>query len=335
MIHRTKMDNHYFQSLFEHSPTSIQIYGIDGYLKTYNKAFETLFNVDASAFIGVYNVFEDPQLVKSGIIQLVKYVAEGEIVENLVSLYDATRMNGRERWIRTSMFPIKDENQNVIDFVIMHEDVTDIKNHELYLEKIITERTMELERTNRELEQMSKVDALTSLFNRRAFDAFFENEYQQAVQTGTSLSLILIDIDYFKNYNDCYGHQEGDNCLQKVAYAIKENVHRNADVTARYGGDEFAVILPRTTTDDALIIAERIRKGVEISTIPNVASPLGHITLSLGVKTFDHKVDTTSEIFFSETDQALYRAKNTGKNKSAVCQCVTFTDPSPNSQEAT
>ena len=319
MIHKTKMDNQYFQSLFEHSPTSIQLYGIDGYLKNCNKAFETLFNLNGSDLIGVHNLFEDPQIIESGIIHLVKGVVAGEIVERLVSKYDATCMNGRERWLRTSMFPIKDESQNIIDFVIMHEDITDIKNYELFLEKIIADRTMELERINRELEQLSKVDVLTTLFNRRVFNIAFENEFQQAVQTGTALSLILIDIDYFKNFNDSYGHQEGDSCLQKVAAAIKDNVHRNADIAARYGGDEFAVILPRTAADEALIIAERIRKSVVKANISNASSPHGYVTLSLGVKTFDPNVDITSALFFSEADHALYHAKNTGKNKSAVC----------------
>lgn len=318
MGQKAKIDDRYFKSVFEHSPTSIQIYGVDGYLKSYNDAFEALFNTDASPFVGVYNIFEDPQLIDSGIINLVKRVVEGETIENLVSRYDASRMNGRERWLRTFMFPVKDQSQKVIDFVIMHEDVTDLKNHELYLEKIISERTMELERVNRELEQLSKVDVLTTLFNRRAFNAAFENEYLQTLQTGNPLSLILIDIDYFKSYNDFYGHQGGDSCIQKVASVIKESAQRNADVAARYGGDEFAVILPRTDTAEALIIAERIRKGVEAVNIPNQSSPLGHVTLSLGVKTFNPSVDSTLEIFFNETDLALYRAKNTGKNKSVL-----------------
>jgi len=315
---KAKIDDRYFKSVFEHSPTSIQIYGVDGYLKSYNDAFEALFNTDASPFVGVYNIFEDPQLIDSGIINLVKRVVEGETIENLVSRYDASRMNGRERWLRTFMFPVKDQNQKVIDFVIMHEDVTDLKNHELYLEKIISERTMELERVNKELEQLSKIDVLTTLFNRRAFDTVFEAEYQQSIITGNPLSLILSDVDYFKTYNDCYGHQSGDVCLQKVAAVIKENAQRSADLASRYGGDEFAVILPRTDTAEALIIAERIRKGVEAVNIPNQSSPLGHVTLSLGVKTFNPSVDTTLEIFFNETDLALYRAKNTGKNKSVL-----------------
>ena len=318
MGQKAKIDDRYFKSVFEHSPTSIQIYGVDGYLKSYNDAFETLFNVDASPYVGVYNIFEDPQLIESGIDTLVKRVVEGEATENLISRYDASRMNGRERWLRTFMFPVKDQSQKVIDFVIMHEDVTDLKNHELYLEKIISERTMELERVNRELEQLSKIDVLTTLFNRRAFNVAFETEYQQTLQTGNPLSLILIDVDYFKSYNDCYGHQGGDACLQKVASVIKENVKRSADLAARYGGDEFAVILPNTETAEAFNIAEHIRKAVEGAKIPNDSSPLGHVTISLGIKTFSKDVDSSREVFFNETDLALYRAKNTGKNKSVL-----------------
>lgn len=318
MVKETSIDDWYFKSVFENSPTSIQIYSLDGYLKSYNNAFETLFNVQTLPFVGVYNVFEDPQLIESGIVKLVRRVADGEIIENLVSKYDAARMNGRERWLRTFMFPVKDDNRKVVDFVIMHEDVTDLKNHELYLEKVISERTMELERVNRELEQLSKVDVLTTLFNRRAFNTVFENEYQSALQTGIVLSLIIIDIDYFKRYNDCYGHQAGDACLQKVACAIKENVQRNADVAARYGGDEFAVILPQTTAEEAIIIAERIRKCVVKANIPNASSQLGYVTLSLGVKTFEPNLDTSSDAFFKEADLALYRAKNSGKNKSVL-----------------
>lgn len=318
MSPKSKVDDDYFKSILENSPTSIQIYSTSGYLKGFNKAFESLFDVDGKPFIGVYNILEDPQLQASGIIEQVKGVLAGKRVENLISRYDATDKNGRERWLRSAMFPVLNEAGEVIDFVVMHEDYTDLKNHELYLEKIISDRTMALERVNRELEAMAKIDVLTTLFNRRAFDATFQMEYEKVETSGCPLSLILIDVDYFKHYNDCYGHPSGDAILQRIAAVIKENVHRASDAAVRYGGDEFAIVLPMTDSAEALCIAERVRKGVEALEIVNQASPTGHVTLSLGLKTYRQGEAVSRKDFFESADQALYHAKATGKNRSVL-----------------
>ncbi len=318
MSYNGAVKDEYFKSILEHSPTSIQIYSTTGYLKGYNKAFEILFDVDATAYIGVYNIFEDPQLQPTGILELVKKVVAGETIENLVSKYDATDKNGRERWLRSAMFPVKNKKGRVVDFVVMHEDYTDLKNHELSLEEIIAERTTELERVNKELEALANIDGLTTLFNRRAFDTTLQSEYLKAATSGAPLSLILIDVDYFKTYNDHYGHRAGDICLQKIALVIKVNVQRASDTAVRYGGDEFAIVLPNTHAQEAHVIADRIRKGVEAIGIPNQSSPLGHITLSLGITTYQASEPMSMEAFFEATDKSLYKAKASGKNTTVI-----------------
>lgn len=312
-----QLEDKYFRSLFDHSPTSIQLYGVDGFLKGYNRAFEVLFDVTAAPYVGVYNVFTDEQLLSTGIVDLIRNVIAGETVHNLISRYDASDKQGRERWLRTSMFPVKLESGEVIDFVIMHEDITDLKDHERYLERVILERTKELERVNRELLLLAQYDPLTALYNRRSFDTRYNMECEHADATGMPLAMVLIDVDYFKNYNDQYGHLVGDHCLRAVAETIKNCLKGITDAAFRYGGDEFAILLPETTGERAYRIAENIREAVVARDLPNEASPMGRITLSLGVMVAHGKLDQHQhqEEFFAAVDRALYQAKSGGKNQ--------------------
>jgi diguanylate cyclase (GGDEF)-like protein len=131
------------------------------------------------------------------------------------------------------------------------------------------------------------------------------------------LSLILCDIDFFKKYNDTYGHQAGDACLRKVANALTFCAKRSVDLVARYGGEEFAVILPNTTTAGASQVAEEIREFVNSLKIPHAQSAVSeHVTLSLGVASMEPTLDTSPSMLIATADAALYRAKAAGRNKS-------------------
>lgn len=313
----------YFKSIMCHSPTSMQIYDTKGYLKEFNFAFESLFEVKGDELLGKYNILEDRQLEVLGVMDYLHRTINGESFDNIVTKYDASDVNGRERWLRTAIFPIKSDHGEVLDFAVMHEDITDLKNNELHLENIIAERTSALEKLNKELESMAHIDALTTLNNRRVFDIVFEKEYSLAKRLENPLSLILIDVDNFKDYNDLYGHRRGDVCLQKVAMCIKSNAQRGSDTAVRYGGEEFAIILPNTRKADLLLIAEKIRRAVELLAIPHESSDHKRVTISLGVGTLRMGDDLTLESFFEETDRALYQAKRTGKNK-LVTMCHRF-----------
>ncbi len=166
-------------------------------------------------------------------------------------------------------------------------------------------------------ERLSVTDALTGLANRRRFDAMLASEIERQRRTGAPLSLVILDVDHFKLYNDTYGHPAGDECLRAVAAVIDSRVGRAVDTAARYGGEEFACILPNTGRVSALALAERIRAGVADLNIPHRASAVAeHVTLSVGVASAA-ATDTPDEParFIALADECLYRAKATGRNR--------------------
>jgi len=177
----------------------------------------------------------------------------------------------------------------------------------------------QLKRSNAELQKLSCQDGLTGIANRRRFDSFIQKEFLRSAREGTMLSLILIDIDYFKLYNDNYGHLMGDDSLHKVAQALQQAVQRPADLVARYGGEEFAVILPNTTANGALRMAESLRYAVESLEIPHGYSPLcGIITISMGIACKVAVETSSPSELIAIADEALYEAKNAGRNQSIV-----------------
>jgi len=158
-------------------------------------------------------------------------------------------------------------------------------------------------------------DGLTGIPNRRAFDQTLLREWLRAQRTLTKLSLVMMDIDYFKSYNDTYGHLAGDDCLRKVTDAVVKAL-RASDFPARFGGEEFVCILPETDEEGALISAERIREHVAAAGIPHGASPVApHITISLGVATIAPDEDTEPEALIAMADCLLYKAKHSGRNR--------------------
>jgi diguanylate cyclase (GGDEF)-like protein len=169
-----------------------------------------------------------------------------------------------------------------------------------------------------ELRQFSLMDGLTGIGNRRRFDEFFDTEFRRAVRSGDPLSLIMLDIDYFKSYNDNFGHQAGDRCLIQVAGAITGALCRPGDLAARYGGEEFAVVLPETGEEGAAHMAESIRRRVEALNIAHPASAVAErVTVSLGVATARPTAHDIPNRIIAEADTALYEAKNAGRNRVA------------------
>lgn len=171
------------------------------------------------------------------------------------------------------------------------------------------------------LENEAGQDKLTGLANRRRFDFVLQQEWAHALRYGTPISLIIMDIDFFKKFNDHYGHQEGDDCLEQVAGALAESVKRAIDLVARYGGEEFVVLLSKTARDDAYAIGERMRQAVEDLEIAHEQSTLGHVTISLGGFTTFAREDMKAEDLVKLADKALYRSKESGRNR------VTWYDP--------
>ena len=184
--------------------------------------------------------------------------------------------------------------------------------------KDITERKeaeAALQEANRELARMATIDGLTQIANRRRFDECLEKEWRRLQRERKPLALILGDIDFFKNYNDYYGHQMGDDCLWAVAQVIADNVRRPADLPARYGGEEFAVILPNTPLEGAVHVAETVRRAVGKLQINHSRSAVAaHVTMSIGVSAAIPGQDGSIERLLQAADSALYEAKSGGRN---------------------
>ena len=170
--------------------------------------------------------------------------------------------------------------------------------------------------TQRELFELSRRDPLTGLHNRRWFDETLASEWRHAQRTSRPLGLLLIDIDHFKLYNDEFGHKEGDRCLASLAQAMQKALQREIDSLSRYGGEEFAVILPLSDAQGAALIAERIRRAVHQLGFPNPGSELGIVTVSIGAAALVPAVNAAqADALFLAADDALYRAKESGRNR--------------------
>jgi len=183
------------------------------------------------------------------------------------------------------------------------------RTREQALLKLVQERTEQLEQANRKLEELSFLDALTDVANRRQFEQILDLEWRRAVRSGAPLSLLLADIDHFKGFNDSYGHQAGDRCLRDVATLLDSIVQRAGDQVARYGGEEFAAMLPETDADGAEKIAERMRRAVE-----SLETGGGRVTISVGVATTLARENASPESLVAAADAALYDAKRAGRN---------------------
>lgn len=178
------------------------------------------------------------------------------------------------------------------------------KNRENYLIEI-----------TRKLHHCATIDGLTQVANRYWFDRTLEHEWHRLMRHHRTLSIIFCDVDFFKGYNDYYGHQAGDECLQKIAQAIRFGVKRSTDLVARYGGEEFVVILPETDQSGAIRVAAAIRSGVEQLKIPHAASSVSeYVTVSLGVSTMIPHQGSSPEKLVAEADARLYEAKQSGRN---------------------
>ncbi|WP_080770614.1 sensor domain-containing diguanylate cyclase [Pseudomonas fluorescens] len=178
---------------------------------------------------------------------------------------------------------------------------------------LVAER--ELKVIRKELEVIAHTDGLTSLANRRSFDLALDKEWKRATRNQTSISVILLDIDLFKQFNDHYGHLSGDDCLVRVANLIAANVNRPGDIAARYGGEEFVVLLPDTELAGAVMVAENIRRSLLSVKIQHSASPLGIVTVSSGVVSTSNAGEESQKEFLIQADRLLYTAKSKGRNR--------------------
>lgn len=194
-----------------------------------------------------------------------------------------------------------------------------LKDYSHTLEIKVAERTLELKKAMQELHRHATLDGLTQVANRRQFDSYLSQQWEKLAEEGLPLSLILCDVDYFKRYNDNYGHQAGDDCLRQIAQAISGAVKNPAYLVARYGGEEFAVIMPNTSAKGAIHVAEAIKIELGWLKIHHVQSNVSeYVTLSMGVSSTIPTHSVSPSAIIAITDAALYEAKNQGRDRIIV-----------------
>lgn len=200
-------------------------------------------------------------------------------------------------------------------YVVLHAKIHAMQRIDAMRRRLV-QLSAELSAANRALERLSRQDALTELANRRCFDAYLADEISRAQRTKKVLALILCDVDFFKPYNDHYGHQAGDQCLRQVATAIESCCRHAADLAARYGGEEFALILPETELSGAVQVAEEVRNAVAELRLPHARSRVAsYVTISAGAAVYLPGTDMTADQLVAAADAALYQAKYLGRNR--------------------
>jgi diguanylate cyclase (GGDEF)-like protein len=231
-------------------------------------------------------------------------------------------------WIALSIFILTfitlllslQQKKQVTNHVLDSAENQPMEEHD-ELEGKVQERTLELnialqelEEMNKELQEKNTLDDLTGLYNRRFYDQKILAEYRRSRRNLTPLSLVVIDIDHFKKVNDKYGHLAGDECLVAVSTCIKECLRRSADISCRYGGEEFCLILPETDSKGALALAEELRESIANCQV-NYNNSTIKLTISCGISTYLQQKNVQLEHLFAAADKALYQAKHNGRNQ--------------------
>ena len=280
------------------SPAPVIITDMKGNIEYVNPAFSKITGYSQEEALG-----QNPRIIKSNMHTEDFYknmwnellsgkVWRGEICNQ--------KKDGSLYWESAIISPVKDSQNETVNYIAVKQDISELKRNEEILRNL------------------SLTDGLTGLANRRNFDQTLKSEVLRMRRTSSPLSLMMIDIDMFKDYNDCYGHQAGDECLKSVASVLTKSLKRPGDMSARYGGEEFVLILPETDIHHAMNFAENIRKQIENLKIPHKKSPVSpYVTVSIGVSFADEINQLEAEQLIKLADTALYSAKGKGRNQIA------------------
>ncbi len=305
-----------FRTVVDATVDGIITIDIQGNIKIFNLASERIFGFRAEEVIG-QNV---------GVLMPEFMGAQHDIYIQRHISTNQSRVIGREREVQGrhkdgTLFPLelaiaKVETTTGLEFTGI---VRDISERVLY-QKQLKEANAKLEQANQELDKLARKDALTGLYNRRHFDEAIQNELQRCARKSQNISLIFADVDFFKDYNDYYGHQAGDDCLKIIAHSMNESFSRAGDVVARYGGEEFAIIVPELQASAAFDMADKMRQAVARCAIPHKKSSAADVvTLSVGLVTLIPDKQTKASLLVELADQALYLAKSKGRDN-VQCQ---------------
>src|SRR5271170_6197041 len=292
----------YFRLLAETSRDVIVLTDLDGERRYVSPAAAELLGWDPGELLGgSYREIVHPDDLEewTALLEDCRRGKTGKILQ-----YRCQKKDGSYLWMESNLRLYHDpETGEPFGFVNVVRDISRRKAAEEDLEKAF-----------RLVESLASLDGLTEIANRRRLDQVLEHEWRVAIRTSCDISLLLIDVDHFKSYNDIHGHLRGDDCLRQIAKLILELVSRPADLVARYGGEEFAVVLPNTPESGARQIAERIRSAVQALGLPHESNTHGVVTVSIGCATQIPDVDSKLEGLIDAADGALYRAKDAGRN---------------------
>ena len=304
-----------YRSILNASPDDITITDLEGRILMVSPASKKMFGYepDYNGFIGTrlidYIVPEDVERAQSNIILMYQgsYPRPNE--------YRGVRKNKSIFNIEVNSGFVHNAHGQPTKMVFIVRDITERKRTEQQIQELVQQ--LEIEKNTAQLNSIT--DSLTGLANRRYFDEALTTEFYRVKRSGCNLSLIMLDVDHFKKFNDCYGHLAGDDCLRQIGTMLRTIAGRVPDVVARYGGEEFIIILPETEDNGAETLAERIRKAVEELAIPHSESDTAeYVTVSLGVVTVYTTGFTSPEQVVALADGALYCAKKGGRNRIAV-----------------
>lgn len=244
-------------------------------------------------------------------------IRNAEHGEEWTAIIFLTAMNGDEDLARGIAAGGDDYLVKPVSETVFHAKVRAMQRL-LEMQRNLVEVTRKLDAANAELQRLATHDALTGIANRRALDDFLSREWRRCQRMEKPLSLVMLDIDYFKLFNDKYGHQAGDECLKKVAEQIARAAPRASDMAARYGGEEFMLVLGETDLDGAMWMAERVRQMVADLKVPHYATESKFVTISCGVVSVVPDDTHSIETLIQAADAALYQAKRGGRNRVAV-----------------
>ncbi len=317
--------NEQFRALFEYSLEGLFLIDVGGRVVDVNRVACEMLGYERDELIDRY-AGDFMHIAQTGLLNNER--AAEELVEHhmatAVNEVECKRGDGSGFAAEITFSPVEHGGQSL--FLVTARDVSARKSAEEVITKMLSELAVarrqaelanqELQASNKKLLQLSQQDPLTGIANRRHFNDFLRHEWQRARRENTYVSLVLLDIDYFKAYNDHYGHQAGDRCLRQVADVLGREINRPGDMVARYGGEEFVIVLPNTPLEGAAHIAESLRRAIEKQNIEHLHSPVAsRVTLSMGVAGTAASSTATAESLLRAADRALYKAKRGGRNR--------------------
>ncbi|MBN1468408.1 MAG: diguanylate cyclase [Fusobacteriaceae bacterium] len=301
--------DNFLQNILENTNCLIYTKTLEGKFNFANSKWREFLQLDYHEFIGKKHeeVFNNKSNIQFENIDL-------ELIKNnsIFEIEEIIEKNNEKNYFSSIKFPLKDIYNNIIGIGNISTDITSYKITENKIEELA--KLLKVERDY--ALKKSTTDALTEVYNRGHFDEMLVKEFHMLKKYNFPLSLIMLDIDYFKKYNDYYGHQKGDECLRKVAQTIKNTVQKTIGTIARYGGEEFVIILPNISNEKAFIIAENIRINISNLELEHKNSPISKfVTVSLGVSTAYKNTIISGEHLIGMSDVALYNAKEEGRNR--------------------